>query len=148
MVNNANEPTQAQEMGSLLRVAAVCTALCLGCAVASLQALAISGTQISFHFSFGTLAAFAAGFVAALLYWKFAIRDLKARHQKAAVLVMAVFGVAMFLYPLRFVPKEKRHEIAIGLGTAAIALSLVGFLLWRLMRFLNADADEADRPHE
>jgi hypothetical protein len=136
------ENTTGQGMQGLLRVAAFTSALCLGCAVASLQALSENADGIFFRFSTGTVVAFVAGVAGALLYWKLALANFRTHHWKVLFFGMGVAGLGMFLYPLRFVPRNKMHEIAIGLGTAACAISLGGFLLYRLMRFLNADGNE------
>jgi hypothetical protein len=118
------------------------TALGLGGMFASLQALYLDASGFSFRLSPGTLAAFAMGSAAGLVYWKIVSHDGmdgKSRLGRAATILLAMAGVAAFLYPLRFVPAEKMREIAKGLATAVVALSLVGFMLRRLKRFFDAD---------
>jgi hypothetical protein len=125
----------------LLRIASLSTAFGLGCAVASLQALRWNASGLSFHFSSGTLAAFALGAAVALIYWRAAANSpLAARRGSVG---LAIIGVGLFLYPLRFVSAGKLPEIMAGLGVAIVALSIVGFMLWRVGRFLESDARQA-----
>jgi hypothetical protein len=58
------------------------------------------------------------------------------------VVIVLVLGVGAFLYPLRFVPRDKWPEIRIGLITAVCALSGVACLLWGVKRFVDADERE------
>ena len=110
--------------------------------------------------------AFGAGVVAGWLYWRaagrmilFANRPAGAAEADQARLLRrkfawlsAVLGVAALgalVYPLRFVPREKLADIATGLGAAFLVLALIGFVIWRVKGFLDADtrrneADEAD----
>jgi len=113
------------------------TSLGLGCMAATIETLRRDVGGFKFQVSAGTFAAFAVGWAAGLLYWKFAARSRLAARVGAALLLMA--GVGAFLSPLRFVPADKMAEISIGLGTAACAISIGAFLLWRLKRFFDAD---------
>jgi hypothetical protein len=118
------------------------TALALGCMAAAIQALRQDAAGFTFHVSLGTFVAFALGTAAGLLYWKLAARSMLAVRLGTAVLVLA--GVGGFLYPLRFVPANKRGDVAIGLVAASCAISLVAFLLWKLKRFFDADATSVE----
>jgi hypothetical protein len=118
------------------------TALGLGCMAATLEALRPSAAGFGFKVSGWTFVAFAMGLGAGLLYWKLeAGSRLVGRIANAALLLG---GVAGFLYPLRFVPEDKMADIGIGLGLAVCALSLVGFMLWRLKSFFDKDDEAAE----
>jgi len=119
------------------------TALALGGMVAALEALRRSAAGFTFHVSVWTFVAFAAGLAAGLLYWRLAARSRLGSRMGTALLLLA--GVGAFLYPLRFVPADKMAEIAIGLGMAFGAISMVAFLLWRIKRFFDADNAAVER---
>jgi len=130
------QPAAALSRG-LYKIVLGSTAVALGCMAAAVQALRRSGDGFAFQVSVWTVAAFAAGVAAGLLYWKLASRSLLAVRLGSAFLVLT--GVGGFLYPLRFVPADKMADIAIGLGLAVCALSMVAFLLWRMKRFFDKD---------
>ncbi len=114
------------------------TALGLGVMLASLQALYKDGSGFAFRISAGTIAAFAIGAAAGLVYWRAALRSCFLR--RISSLILFAVGAGAFLYPLRFLPGEKLPEVFQGIGAAAVALSILGFMLWRLMRFFDQDA--------
>jgi hypothetical protein len=132
----------------LLRVITCGSALTWGGIMASLQALRPDATGFSFHASWLTFVAFIAGTASVYFFWKVMLR--KAAGQKLwrriAEALLILSGVAAFLYPLRFVPKAKLPEISIGPAIAFVALSMVGFLLLAIRRFLLADARRNDPP--
>jgi hypothetical protein len=129
----------------LLRVIIWGTALAGGAMVASLQALQAGPNGFYFEISWATALAFAAGAAAVLAGWRILLQDAptpRGRLLRAGVKwVLLLSAAAAFLYPLRFVPRAKLPEIATGLGLAALVLSIVGWLLWTIRRFLEKDEE-------
>ncbi len=130
----------------LLRVMILGTALGCGALAASLEALHASATGFYFTLSWRTGIIFVCCAALVLWVWKIVLDETDSPRQRLArrvvkALLLASAGAA-FLYPLRFVPKSKLPEIAIGLGFATCALSIVGYLLLRARRFLEADERE------
>ena len=113
------------------------TALGLGCMAAAVESLRSNATGFAFQFSMGTIAAFALGAAAGLVFWKLAAGSPLAARAGAALLLMA--GLGGFLYPLRFVPSEHMADIAVGLTVATCAVSIGGVLLWRMKRYFDED---------
>jgi hypothetical protein len=144
--NEALKPVEMQTMPqpeatlgrALFKIVLGSTALALGCMAATLQSLQRGASGFTFHVSLGTIAAFALGMAAGLLYWKLAAGSLLAVRLGTAFLLLA--GVGGFLYPLRFVRADKMSEIAIGLAFATCAISTVALMLWKMKRFFDADA--------
>jgi hypothetical protein len=124
------------------KIASLATALGFGGAAASTASLRSSPVGFSFQLSAATFVAFAVGAAIALIYWKLVASNSKAARR--ASLLIALAGVGLFLYPLRFVPAGNLHDLAVGLILATCALSIVGFLLWRVKRFLDTDSQQAD----
>jgi len=120
------------------RIASFATALALGCAAASMQSLHWNASKLSFQISLGTFVAFAVGAGVALIFWKTATSSVSSARKGS--LWLALIGVAVFLYPLRFVPPEKLPDIAIGLTLAVAALSTIAWMIWQVGRFLDRDA--------
>jgi hypothetical protein len=44
-----------------------------------------------------------------------------------------------FLYPLKDLSREKQLEFTIGGGSAVVFLSILGFMFWKLIQFLEKD---------
>jgi hypothetical protein len=126
----------------LFKIASYSTALAFGAVLASDQALIKDASGFSFHLSMGTPAVFAVGFAAGLIYWRIVLAGAtggRALLLRISSFLLLLGGVASFLYPLRFLPAERLPEVFIGLSTAAVALSLVAFVLWQFKKFFDQE---------
>jgi hypothetical protein len=126
----------------LFKIVSYSTASALGAVVASDQALIKDASGFSFHLSMGTPAAFAVGVLAGLIYWKIVFAGSTGGRVlllRISSFLLLLGGVGAFLYPLRFLPTEKLPEVFVGLSTAAVALSLVAFVLWRFKKFFEQE---------
>src|SRR5207302_6737638 len=101
-----------------------------GFATASLEALQ---PGFSFRISVMTFVAFAAGFGLLSLYWKILFHPSRSpahrRLRRAASVLLALGGIAGFLYPLRFIAHSNVREVAAGLVMALGAVVGVAALL-------------------
>jgi hypothetical protein len=122
------------------KIASVSTAIGFGCGVGSLQSLHWGPAGLMFQVSAGTFVAFAIGAAVGLLYWRAVTSGARSARNGSKWLLLG--GVALFFYPLRFVPAEKLPDIAIGLALAVTALSTVACMLWQVKRFLDHDTQE------
>jgi FtsH-binding integral membrane protein len=152
MISNTIEslkPTTAAEKSDsesrssrdFYRIASLGTALGFGTAAASTASLCSSSVGFSFQLSVATFVAFVVGAAVGLIYWRLVASNSKAARRASFLIALA--GVGLFLYPLRFVPAGNLHDLIIGLILAACALSIVGFLLWRVKRFLDKDSQQS-----
>jgi len=125
---------------------------------------ALSSTLVSlqhdpagFHFAFDswTVISFLLAAFAAWGYWSLLVKFQPKAGQSATIrrgnlarlmfyaAPMLAVGFFGFLYPLKFVSSlEKKFEIAQGLGLAIMVLSCLGFLLWRVTRFIDPPPPE------
>jgi hypothetical protein len=133
----AENPRSKSER-EFIRMASLCTALSFGCVAALMESSSYGASGFTFQVSARSLLAFAAGALVGWFYWWLVAQNKKAT--RAASWVLGLGAVATFLYPLRFIPRERRPEIALGLVLAAGALSLVAFFMFRIKRFLESDA--------
>jgi hypothetical protein len=125
------------------KIASYSTALAFGAALASDQALIKDASGFSFNLTMGTPAAFVVGFAVGLIYWRIVLAGSTGGRTvllRISSFLLLLGGVAAFLYPLRFLPAEKLPEVFVGLFTAAVALSLVAFVLWRFKKFFEQEA--------
>ncbi len=139
-------PPETTLARGLYKIVLGSTALALGGMAAALQALRPSATGFGFRISVWTIVAFAVGWAAGLLYWKLEAKSRLAGRIGNALLLLA--GLGGFLYPLRFVPADKKTDIGIGLGLAVCAVSMGAFLLWRMKRFFDKDNAAVERKSE
>jgi hypothetical protein len=122
----------------------------VGCGgmAASLEALRARASGFYFVLSWRTGVIFVCSAALVLWVWKIVLNEADTPRQRLARRavkgLLLVSSAAAFLYPLRFVPKSKLPEIGIGLGFAVCALSIIGYLLLRARRFLEADEQETE----
>lgn len=50
---------------------------------------------------------------------------------------LAVMAMVSFAYPMRFIQAERRNEVFLGLGLAILVLSAIGWLIWKLIQWVN-----------
>lgn len=130
------------------------TALGFGCMVATLEALRPDSAGFSFDVSYKTLIAFIAGGAIAFPLWRLILNGTRLRQRNlnlatgTMVVALLVLGIGAFLYPLRFVPRDKWPDIRFGLITAVCALSGVACLLLGVKRFMDADEKNENAPKD
>ncbi len=134
---------RSKSQRDFFRIASVSTALAFGVVVGSVASLRKDGSAFSFQFSGAAVVGFLVGATIGLLYWR--VVSLSAARGTSRLLRVTSFllflgAVAMFLFPLRFLSMEKLAEVWQGLAAAAIALSLLGLILWRIKKFLDHDS--------
>ena len=129
-------------------------------AFGSLAAMVYSVTPVAagvrFDLDWGTPVAFVAGAAVSWFYWRL-LRGLgtkdgrkPAKSRKFFICSFALLAGALllFYYPLKFVPPGKRGEVAFGLALAMGFLSVVAFLFWKTVKFLNADTDRTENEED
>ena len=121
------------------RVAVLGSALSFGILGATLESLHSSVAGFGFDLDWGTAIAFVVGFALTLLYWKLVLQN--ARVNRRASWVLALVGIVLFLYPLRFIPKDRLPDMAEGLVLAAIALGGAGSLIYMVGKNLLDEDD-------
>ncbi len=136
--------TETRNDRDLIRVVKLGSAVAYGCLLAVIQGLTLQAGQYHFTFSVVTIIAFAVGAAVAWYFWSAFFSRHSAKRRRSIVLGIAalgLIGIVGFLSPLRFVPSERWPDIFIGLSLAAFVLSGIGFVLWKLKRFLDADSE-------
>ena len=137
---NSSQGEESRNEKLLLRIVRVSTALAFGGATASAEALRYDAAGFSFRVSWGTALAFALGFGFALAVWRLA-SGTRSTLWKASILLV-ILGAGLFFYPIRFVSGRALPEVAVGMVAAVFALSVLGFLVWQVKRFLDSDSNE------
>jgi len=136
---------------TLFRIVGFCTAMAFGAMVGSLFAVRSMPDGLTFQLTAGAVIAFfGAGFVA-WFYWrlveKMASGQAPEQRRRRFILFSAgllVVGIISFLYPLKFIPAEKRRDVFIGLVLAVGCIAGVGFVMWHVKKFLDADQRQAE----
>lgn len=142
--------TDSKMQRGLYKILTYSTAVAFGTMIASIEAIRMSPTGFTFEISFWTVIAFLLGGAVAFPFWKFIFNatNLSPKQLKwvwsGFLAIMIVLGVGSFLYPLRYVPREKLHDIAVGLAGALLVLSLIGFVVWRIKHFLDWDEKQEE----
>jgi hypothetical protein len=131
----------------IVRIATLSTALGMGTVFASNQSLTRDANGFIWHLSAHTLLAFVVGAAIGYSYWKIIARSSDRQASgllRAASFMLLLVGIGAFLYPLRFLPTDQLPDVAKGLGVDVVALSALGWILWQIRNFLNADTEQAE----
>jgi len=146
-----NDNQDSGGSNALFRIAGVGASLAFGAMVASLFALKPVPDGFSFELNVGAVLSFLAAAAFAWFYWRMVARMAveKAPEQRKRKFVIfsigiVIVGVVSFLYPLKFIPAEKRSDVFIGLALAAACITGVGFVMWKVKKFLDADLKKSE----
>jgi branched-subunit amino acid ABC-type transport system permease component len=136
---------------TLFRIAGVGASLAFGAMVASLFALKSRPDGFAFELNAVTIVAFVAAAALGWFYWRMIARlaaesGPQPRKKKFVVfsIGLVVFGIVSFLYPLKFISKDKRKDVFIGLALAAGCVTGVGFVMMKVKKFLDADLKRSE----
>ena len=139
------------QSSTLFRIAGAGASLAFGVMVGTLFALKPVPDGLAFELNIGAVIAFIAAGVFAWLYWRMiermASEKAPAQRKRRFVLFsigVVLVGIVSFLYPLKFVPAEKRKDVFTGLALAVAVLSGVGFVMWKVRNFLEADLKKSE----
>ncbi len=145
------QPEHTPGSNALFRLAGVGASLAFGAMVASLFALKSVPDGFAFELNAVTVVAFLAAAALAWFYWRMIARmaaDRAPERRKKKFVVFSIglvlVGVVSFLYPLKFIPKEKRKDVFIGLALAAGCITGVGFVMLKVKKFLDADLKRSE----
>ena len=152
------EMTNSQNGGDdriLIRVIKGSSAFSLGTMAALLYSVKQVNPDLKFEFSVGTAISFVLAVALSWAFWRLIFgrrNDFDARVSasrrrglRALALVLALCTIAPFVFALNGVGNDKAREIAEGTAIALLALGALGFLFWRVTRYLNADSEEQAR---
>lgn len=141
---------------ALFRIAGLGASMAFGVMVASLFALRSVSNGFTFELNAAAVISFFAAAVPAWFYWRLVARmavDKAPQQRRKKFIVFSagliLVGIVSFLYPLKFIPEEKRVDVFVGLSLAVGCITGVGFVMWKVKRFLDADlkrSEEEDRP--
>lgn len=136
----------------LVWVVQLSSALSLGTLAALLYSIKAVNPQIQFQPSLASLVAFALAAADSVLFWHVVFRlnseepgrqDAPHRRRKIWLAVLAAgLGLALvvaFVYPLKDFTEEKVFEVGLGALIALAFLSVLGFLFWRVVRYLESE---------
>lgn len=136
---------------TLFRIAGWGASLAFGTMIATLFALKIRPAGVSFELNFWVVISFFVAAAAGWFYWRMvarlavggAVKDQKRKFQLFS-LGLILMGVVGFLFPLKFIPAEKRMDVFVGLALALSCIFGVGVVMWKVKRFLDADLQRSE----
>jgi cytochrome bd-type quinol oxidase subunit 2 len=148
-------PAEKSNTSALFNIASYGAALAFGVMVATLFALERTPHGLSFKLNAAAVISFLVAAPVTFFYWRLIARMATERapeQRRKKFIVFSVglllIGVMAFLYPLKFVPPEKRKDVFIGLALAFGCIGGVGLVMLKVRQFLEADlkhSEEADR---
>ena len=130
----------------------VSSALGMGGVISSLTLLSRGPHGFEFHWTGLAIPGFVLGMMVSTGYWAIVFRlsaqsSLRGpRFLAFASGIMLVFALVAFLYPIRFIPEQKRSDVVIGLCAAVVVLSTVGYIIHSIVRGLEQESQ--DTPDE
>lgn len=127
----------------------------MGGVVASLTTLRKGPYGFEFHWTNLAIPGFVAGALISCLYWalifRFSSRIGSAGGRRSIVIAsvtLLVLALVAFLYPIRFIPDDKRGDVIIGLSSAIVVLGGIGFGIHTIVRWLEQDSEENENGEE
>jgi cytochrome bd-type quinol oxidase subunit 2 len=136
---------------ALFNIASYGAALAFGVMVATLFALERTPHGLSFRLNAAAVVSFLVAAPVAFFYWRLITRMATERapeQRRRKFIVFSVglllVGVMAFLYPLKFIPKEKRKDVFIGLALAFGCIGGVGVVMLKVRKFLEADLKRSE----
>ncbi len=149
---------------TLIRVIKFSSAFGLGTMAALLYSIKQVNPTLQYEISLGTAVSFALAVALSWAFWRLLFgkqNDLNgslSKYRRRWLLALSVFlalgTVVPFVYALKDVTADEASDVAQGTAIALAALGAVGFLFWRVTRYLNADSqrtagtDDRPRPPE
>ena len=142
----------------LVRVIHVGSGLSLGLMASFLYSVKVVTPELRCELSFGTAGAFVVAAAFSSVFWHVALKGGVAAKAASAVrhrwqqwfvalsITLTVATLVAFGFALRGVGASKLREIVQGTAAAFLALSAVGFIFWRVARFLDRDSKRASPP--
>jgi membrane protease YdiL (CAAX protease family) len=136
---------------TLFRIAGAGASVAFGVMVGTLFALRSVPDGFTFELNSAAGIAFIAAAVFAWFYWRtierMALEKVPAQRKKRFILFsigLVLVGVVSFLYPMKFIPAEKRRDVFIGLALAVGCIVGVGLVMWKVRNFLEADLKKSE----
>jgi hypothetical protein len=132
-----------------VRVAQVSSALGLGTMTALIYSLRSVNPQVVLEGSVGSLVAFAGGAALAWMFWESLLRPAGSNTGRVTLsLAMAITLLTLggFAFAMKDLKSTRFYEVVQGTLLAFALLSVLGFVLWKLIRFLEQDSNSAVRP--
>jgi len=145
-----NPPVPLHEDATFRGLVMAASALGMGGMVASLATVRQGPHGFEFHWTALAIPGFVAGALIGCLYWamifRFSARSGAHGGRRPVAIASAfllVLAMAVFLYPIRFIPDQKRGDVIVGLAAAIVVLGGIGFLIHTIVRWLEQDDAEA-----
>lgn len=138
------------------RVVSLATGLAFGGMLATL-AVFERGThgKLSFHWHWAAVPLLLVGLGLGVQFWRILWQAQKEGSPQATsrlrrfTIVLAFIALGSFLYPMRYIQSAQRQDVFIGLGLAVMALSAIGWFIWKTIQWVNANEPaegETDSP--
>jgi 4-amino-4-deoxy-L-arabinose transferase-like glycosyltransferase len=148
---------------ALFRVIKFSSAFGLGAMAAILYSVKRVTPDLEYEVSFGSGVCFALAVAVSWAFWRVVFgkqNDLNqgwSRNRRRRFIALSLFLSAAtavpFVYALKDVAWDEASEVAQGTAIAVLVLGMLGFVFWRLTRYLNADSkreednDGSSEPH-
>ena len=125
------------------RFARVGMALAFGFMAGSLEAFTRDAEGMRFQLGVWTVVAFLVGAAFGWYYWDMAMkmsdRSSPSARRRFFIVTALLFigGFASYFYRLRFVARGSSGEVAQGVVLAFVVVGALGFIMWRIGRYLE-----------
>ena len=113
----------------------------IGVLAAFLASLKQVNPTIVFKFTFETVLAFVGGSVLTALFLRIVLHGNKKRRAPLVFAAAIVSVVLYFLFGIENTSRANRSDVLVGTVIALTVLSFLGWVIWRLVRYLESDEE-------
>lgn len=136
---NAMKPAETKDERDFEKLVVWVSTLSIAATAGFLASIKQVNPAVQFRFSIFSVVAFIAGGALTALFLRFILKGKKSKRGLLVVGVAIACVLGYFLIGIKDVSSENRRDVIIGTALAVAVLSFLGYVLWRISRFLESD---------
>lgn len=139
---NAIKPADSKESRDFEKLVIWVSTLSIAVMAGFLASIKQINPAVQFRFTIFSIVAFIVGGALTAVFLRFVLKGNKSKKGLVVVAVAIACVLGYFFIGIKHVSSDNRRDVIIGTVAAVIVLSFLGFVLWRITRFLESDQQQ------